>query len=343
MSHKPITHWFQSQHITKERDKLLHFYLVWDSKIPVIKWIDHKPKNFNFTKKVKVGHNNDKINIALYGHFDQSKDNPFKDLDLIPKKNDYLEFTNGSLLKSVIQKSIRRHETDLAIRASFHLMRLKIIDFLRRITIIAIEDSCIHSHLSLFVWFMMAYPEIEFKSKYIRYFLGIVYYLAESRYYDRNNINIKISMDSNFYKSIWNQYGVNYDLLKSIYIRKLYGGMKGDLQMLENVCIVWYNKYKDSDFPIRFSDKIRPIQIKSYLNIDSIPTYCIDFHCFPFILKKLTERYPSLNTWELKKIIWNNSSKINFRLNQRLSYCQKWFLIKNDLEKIVTFIKKHRY
>lgn len=343
-----ITDWFPIENKSKIENRTInykYFYLNWYYKYPIINWSNSLPEKFNFSKKVYLKDNNYRYHVYLYGYLDTSQDKAFSDLDNISKTSKYREFSNVSLLKSTIQKSIRRQDISLAIKSSFHLMRLNLLEFLRRIVIIAVEDSCLHNDLSIFVWFMMASGEVEIKKKYIRYFLGIVYFLTISNHFDRG---LKINLDENnkFLDKIKNNLIENKTLLVSLYIRKLYGGMKGDILMINKLCEIWSSRLIEYPEPKRFSVKIKPIKINQHLTLEEIPNHCVDFHCFPGIidyLKKKTKYSPE----NIKKAIWIHSSGINTRFHDSKTknefYLDIWRNIQKDFYLKTQYLKMNCY
>ena len=64
-----------------------------------------------------------------------------------------------SLLKSAIQKSVRRGHAEAACTAALALWRLSPVDLVRRILVIPIEDVCAHPALPVLAWLAMALPK----------------------------------------------------------------------------------------------------------------------------------------------------------------------------------------
>lgn len=316
-------------------EKYKYFYLVWSKKTKTAKWIENKPKIFNFEKSVNLRLCKKNYSIKLLGYFSkQIDDNPFRDLDAIEKQADYVEFSNSALLKSVIQKAIRRKNTNLAILASFHLMRLDLQVFLRRIIIIALEDSSLHVDLSICVWLMLSYPHHNkfINSNIIQYLLGIVYFISNNNTYLEYKPNIPLIIPNDI-----REYP-NYNLCLSLLTRRLYGGMKGDMNMIDTIV----QKLFLGDINLsNINIKINRIKIDTYLSLESIPHYSLDFHCFPRILKELANIHKSYNESYIKKLIWTHSSSINTRNKNRCKQnINDWNKIKYDFERL---IRNHKY
>ena len=64
-----------------------------------------------------------------------------------------------SLLKSALQKSIRRGHSERACTAALTLWRLSPVDLVRRLIIIAIEDVCAHPVSPVLAWLALAIPK----------------------------------------------------------------------------------------------------------------------------------------------------------------------------------------
>ena len=230
---------------------------------------------------------NEKIRVTICGILpvEKSLEPTFYDLDKIERRWDFKEWKNASLLKSYLQKCVRRGWTDHAIRCSYHLMRLNMMEFLRRFPIISVEDSSTHPDMSTIVWFM-AIGDIPYRIEYIRYFLGIVYYVASSK-------ERRIDLPD-----------------KTLELRIAFGGMKGDMKMLSR----YLSKQKGN---ISY-DKIRPVRIEKYLGMFDMDRCGADFHVYPGMVDHikndvLTDAMLNIDTEDIKKTIWYCSSGINHR------------------------------
>jgi hypothetical protein len=94
---------------------------------------------------------------------------------------------------------------------------------------------------------MMGYLFLHLDIEHIRYFLGIVYMLSESNNLDRNSV-LDLKLEDNLFQKILNIENNDKQLLFSVFIRFLLGGMKCDLKMLKIFIQKWmlikdYYKY----------------------------------------------------------------------------------------------------
>lgn len=67
------------------------------------------------------------------------------------------------MLKSILQKSIRRRRPLPAVRVAMELVDKALGELLRRLPIIILEDSMLHPDLPLLVWLMVAESKVRAK------------------------------------------------------------------------------------------------------------------------------------------------------------------------------------
>ena len=65
------------------------------------------------------------------------------------------------MLKSILQKSVRRRRPLPAVRVAMELMDKAMGELLRRLPIIMLEDSTLHPELPLLVWVMVADSKVS--------------------------------------------------------------------------------------------------------------------------------------------------------------------------------------
>ena len=207
------------------------------------------------------------------------------------------------LLKSNLQKAIRRCDNQIAIQTSLSILQKEPMELLRRLPIIYIEDVCLMDSYSITVWLMMADKDYKMTTTDIDIILNIVNSLCNCReYFDfRENKN-----DYNFSHESLQDYE-NYNELLSIYYRSEYGGMKGDIQMLKSAIDYYINNPSKNQKTVYNSidyDKINPDL--------EILIEAIDFHPFPQMLNTLS-RITKLDKQIIKECIWFVESGYNIR------------------------------
>jgi len=186
------------------------------------------------------------------------------------------------LLKSNLQKAVRRCQTQIAINSALAIIQKDPIELLRRLPVIYIEDVCLMDSYSIPVWLMMAEKEHTLNTTDIDILLNIVKNLCECNiYYDENSARLsdKKLFDLS-HKSL--QDFEHKDLLLSLFYRSQYGGLKGDMIMLKN-SIYYY-----SARPLEIQKtKYDSINYETFNNVLEIIPEAIDFHPFPQMITML--------------------------------------------------------
>lgn len=85
---------------------------------------------------------------------------------------------NIPLLKSNLQKAIRRCELDIAINTSLALLKLAPTEFFRRLPIIVIEDVALIDTFPIIIWFMIADKDYKLCDYDIDILLNIIWNLC---------------------------------------------------------------------------------------------------------------------------------------------------------------------
>mgnify|MGYP000415648226 CR=1 FL=1 len=134
-------------------------------------------------------------------------------------------------------------------------------------------------------------------------------------------------------------------LIYALQLRKVYGGMNCDQQMLNWFSYVWSNRLlKKSDESIEILDRNWPkinLQLIDQLKPLSIKNFnlaAVDFHPCPQLLTNLKKIYPEFSIDQLKSSIWYASSCINTREEQLPLMPDDqfiWDTIQDDLERMV--------
>jgi hypothetical protein len=235
-----------------------------------------------------------------------------------------------SLLKSSLQKQIRRqlissHNTCnyLLVHDSFELFR--------RLVVISFEDVIPNIHTSLICWLMAASSkgliindEIKnFTYNYIQILLECTNTVSDNLIFDNKpELSINIINKCNH---------IQKDIIKAIYFRTAYGGLKGDVIMINNVL----TNYLENNIELKNYKKIiEKITIPKILYIHICG---IDHHIYPAIVDHLYSKFNRVYPKELLQIvIWECNSKKNTRKNQDIKseYKEIFNIIKPELRKL---------
>lgn len=294
----------------------MFFYLQWIDRRPsTISILKNEPDNYNF----KGSFNINKCKYTICGNISDKLIEYYPS----PKK----KYTKNQYLQSHLQKSIRRKDTFKSIKTAKHLIDLDLITFLRRLPIIMLEDVVIHESISVIVWLMIAINKgFRIRCDMVKWLLGVVYYLS-------NENHKQEYLTENIQDSIINEKHINKDILLPLRFRKCYGGMKGDMNMIE-----YYILNIISDNIIIHKDKINIIKLEMEPLMKNEWIYqANDFHCNKSIINQIKVYHKKYDEERIKSLIWLFSSSINYR-EDSIKYHKKdlkdWVEIKKTVKAI---------
>ena len=172
------------------------------------------------------------------------------------------------VLKSILQKSIRRRKPLPAVRVAMELADKALGELLRRLPVIMFEDSYLHPDIHLLIWIMMAYTkDYQPPSKVMIRIFQIIYEIAACQWSDplpmirnstesaaqevtltslfnrhSNEINpaATTTKESETASSSFDD-GTTY--IWSILVRAEYGGLKCDIEMLHQYAKLWSDRF----------------------------------------------------------------------------------------------------
>ena len=217
------------------------------------------------------------------------------------------------LLKSNLQKAVRRGNSNAALTSALAMLQKEPIQLLRRLPIIYIEDVCLIDSFPIIMWFLMAHTEYIMKPKDTDIILQIVYSLTKcSKYFDNRE-----GSKTTEYSHEMQQHS---DQLLELYYRSMYGGLKGDMQMLKNA-IEFYNNEPHKIVRYSFIDSFWQQNVLDTV-LEIIPE-AIDFHPFPHILHEIC-RDTYIKKQTIKDIIWYAESAYNIRKHYTLQASEEY-------------------
>ena len=158
------------------------------------------------------------------------------------------------ILKSMIQKSIRRRLPLQALKVAMELSVKSWGDLIRRLPIIMLEDAALHPDLPLLVWLMVADTKnFSVNSIILERVMSIVYELASCGWrddddYDPSGKNAYESCTLNNDAWLRGLRIQNRTIIKAMLLRARYGGMMCDVVMMQNYAKLWtYRFHCDHD------------------------------------------------------------------------------------------------
>ena len=297
------------------------FYLEWLNKRPSIcEFRDSIPPKYNFECSISIrGCKEVFQDLKLYGNIGELEDYEFRNSP----------FTKRAYLVSHLQKCIRKMNHTKSVKTAKHLIDLDISAFLRRLPIIMFEDVIPHKDLPIIIWLMIAVTKgFKIKNVMIQYLLGMIYFLSSCAKHDEYSFKEKID----------NEIIGDNDFLKCILLRRSYGGMKGDMKMLNYFIELWHEKFKKNIKPI--DDKIKYISHKlDRLEIKEWYLQANDFHCNHTLIPSVKRQYDLYSEEYIKSLIWNYSSSYNQRITSHYDEeeFKDWLIIK----KYVRYLQKN--
>uniref|UniRef100_A0A6C0B469 Uncharacterized protein n=1 Tax=viral metagenome TaxID=1070528 RepID=A0A6C0B469_9ZZZZ len=276
----------------------LYYNLVWLSMKDYKVWISNKQEldGEYYSGKVRLRKSN--ILLKLYGNI-----NPVSNELFTENITNIKLFHNVPLIKSNLQKCIRRGLIDEALVTAHNFIVIKPWDFLRRILIIMVEDVSITDNMDLIMWLMVGFPNYRWTNEITRYLLLTVYSLCISKKTIPIQKSEIVDIPENRYIN-----AIYSNILRPLLIRYEYGGLKGDMCMLKNLLLDGRN-FNNSIIKVSKQKLILSRNIKS----KDIIKPSIDFHITAKMIDFIAAKSTFSDKELIKKIIWYNSSGINYR------------------------------
>lgn len=216
------------------------------------------------------------------------------------------------ILKSQLQKCVRRSKTRLALQTTLALMKTPsgFNELLRRLPIIMLEDVGLHQSIVPLVWLMVVYSKrpylVNAWKEACEFILGIVESLCRTRTNSGWVGKIK------YYRVLQNYSPEPTNPFSTaVWLRMKYGGTKGDMFMLQRY-VAYFNMSQDE--VIR--GKIQPMNIGKVkeLKRTEIHSWSADYHCYPGILWKASH-VSGYSREDIKKAMWIFQSGTNARFD----------------------------
>ena len=236
------------------------------------------------------------------------------------------------LIKSNLQKAIRRCDSQIAVQSTIALIQQCPMELLRRLPVICIEDVTLMDSFPILVWLMMADKDYGNLSKIdINIILNIVISLCECKKYfpyEKNELNYAFTHETL-------QFCPNSNELLSLFYRSQYGGLKGDMQMLK-VAIDYYRMHPTEVIKTEYNT----INYNAIEREIEVLVEAIDFHCYPNMLNILN-KLTFINRETIKMCIWFVESGYNIRKPDTQA-SSKEYEERNEWKKIEKYLEDVR-
>jgi hypothetical protein len=237
-----------------------------------------------------------------------------------------------------------------AIRTAYTMCITSPSDILRRLPIIAIEDVELIQGTSIIVWLMMTVSKRQLTALDIRLVLGYVERLVRTDNTFRHNKTQALHNEKQTHQTIVSTYSgsENSNVLSemlALHYRIQFGGMQGDILMMQRALEAYLDdtKLSETDTLTTYEPKTFPeLMLPSAMEPDFVMA-SIDFHCYPWMLKKISEK-TGLSQAQVKKLNWFCDSSVNERKEwtkrraEQNARTDDWKAIKPQLDRWRLFI-----
>ena len=228
-----------------------------------------------------------------------------------------------AVLKSQLQKVIRRSNTYRTALTSARYLELDTIGFLRRLTVIAVEDALPLQGYEVITFLLAAVSKGAILTPAMNaYCLAYAVALAQCNHYEEfysPQPPLPVSRGK-FMKLADKERDLPYSLL----LRESYGGMKGDVSLCRSAAILWSLRYNTKS--VLCSSVAAATKFLNYNEqANAFDWYlpAIDFHCCPDMISLIKEKHDNYTTDEIKMAIWKCNSCITDKKLLTDNYSQR--------------------
>ena len=245
-----------------------------------------------------------------------------------------------SLLKSAIQKSVRRGDVDKAVRAAKSLIQLNEVDALRRLMIIPIEDCILppdYDKYAAMLAKVSAKGSVPLTETEKTMALSLIADVARCEWRDLDVGNPDDEGKEYAMRPV--QGNKEIDLVNALLYRARAGGSRWDIPMLNQMARVWNKRFAEKTWDIEklksyFTGEVIEWNDVEYATVDDIMLETVDFHCSGILytllkidwIKDLLRKEIPFNkrNWLgsdmsyvnlLEQIMWTTRSSINYKKN----------------------------
>jgi hypothetical protein len=211
---------------------------------------------------------------------------------------------NTSILKSNLQKTMRRQYIVQCLSTTLQLLKQDTAELLRRLPVIILEDTQYnHYTYTHLIWLMIAHSKgYTLTEQDVQLIMDATATALMSDY--RYDLQLEPTETQKYPECITSYIAIQ--------LRAIYGGLKGDQAFLKRLAL------RSVDFPDIPEEKKSQLfevdlkKIEPFNPICHIIQQAIDFHCCPYLLEHIQELEPDIK--EVKEVIWWHWSSPNRRL-----------------------------
>lgn len=213
-----------------------------------------------------------------------------------------------SILKSNLQKAMRRQYIDPCLSTVFQLLKQDTVELLRRLPVVILEDSQYnHYTYTHLIWLMIAHSKgYQLTEEDVQLIMDATATALMSDY--RYDLQLEPKEEQKYAECI-----TSYVVIQ---LRAIYGGLKGDQTFLKRLAL------RSVDFQDIAEEKKSQLfevdlkKIEPFNPVCHVIQQAIDFHCCPYILEHIQQLEPSSQeeSNKLKEVIWWHWSSPNRRV-----------------------------
>ncbi len=303
----PITNWFTVKNYIHSPK-----YFYYDYSTNLINFSIERPKDYYRIGSIRWNKYDTMLYICCSSNTwkfslkNNKKINHFRNITFDKFNKDQIP-----ILKSNLQKCIRRKLTSPSINTALTLLCLDADQLLRRLSIIMLEDVILNNDILLLLWLMCAHSKgFPINDIFMLKIINMVHFLSVSNFRESYK---KIS-DFNLKKvDLNNLCNKKKNILWALQLRCSYGGMNGDMKMINYFTKIWYERFCDN-FILEDNPDILKLENIKIISLNDIHVSSVDFHCTN-IISYIKNKYPEILDNDIKNSIWYNRSSKNYRKN----------------------------
>lgn len=220
------------------------------------------------------------------------------------------ECRNVSILKSTLQKCVRRGYVKEALRCAKSLMALNFASFCRRMVVIAAEDVFFGKDCLTLIWMYKMSRSGRYvpSTRHINHLLGYVKILCEEKRY------VLYGSEESFVEHLGEQ---NHrercaQAMLRMFIHEA-ALMAWDEKMLK-----WYHNHLQELADDTKAIKVVDESTVRYMTWDDLPLVGIDFHTHAGLARMVASKLKDgVSEERIRSIIWNARSSVNYRKMSR--------------------------
>jgi hypothetical protein len=224
-----------------------------------------------------------------------------------------------SVLKSNLQKAVRRGKVEAAVATAFQMACQgsdDLTELFRRLPIILVEDTLLNSKvLARWTWWMLATTKgwILSDTEWKRLLADLAYVAATPFREGGLCFDCEDPLPCSSVLAIADE-GKRIGLF-AVWIRSQWGGMTGDMNMLRGLGLDWLRR-PEEDWTRGGVLRGPPHSLLPTFPIFDVGSHAldeaVDFHCCPGMLKDFAEQ-TGADERDIKRAIWEHRSSLNVR------------------------------